>query len=86
MDLEKMKSHLKGSLLSKAMYPKNKEDRTTCNFIGIPLIDVLALNTEKTLHLSIYLDPDPDPGDPKKSGSDGILIRIQILLIYVFDV
>ena len=32
----------------------------------------------------IFPDPDPDPGDPKKTGSDWI--RIRSLLRNVFDV
>ena len=33
-----------------------------------------------------FLNPDPDPGDPKKTGSDRIRIRIRIPLRYVLDV
>ena len=31
-----------------------------------------------------FLNTDPDPGDPKKTGSDRF--RIRILLRYIFDV
>ena len=44
---EKMERHIRGSSLSRAMYPVRSKDRDDFKSIKVPIIDILAIETEK---------------------------------------
>ena len=46
-DQVKMERHLQHSRLDKVMFPENKEHQKMFNPVGIPLMDILAVETEK---------------------------------------